>query len=131
MRVTKATVHGTGGMAVVDVDGGRLPVAQTDTVCETIRQLLLAGCRRILLNLAGVNRIDRCGIGELLSASIRAARGGCEIRLIHVNPHTQAVLARTRLCEVLETYEDEASAISSFTGSASARRAPGSEYFVG
>ena len=131
MRVIKETVRGTGDVAVVDLAGGPLPVGQTGTLRETIQRLLHAGSRRILLNLAGVGRVDRPGIGELLWAFISVTRGGGEMRLVNVSQRTKAVLLRTRLCEVLETHEDEQSAIRSFTGVASARSAPGSEYFVG
>ena len=129
MRVTKSTVRANGGVAVVDLNGAAPPEARFETLRDTIQRLLHSGSRQILLNLAEVSRIDRPGVGELIAASIHVARGGGEMRLIHVNERVKGVLERTRLCEVLRLHADEESAINSFT--VAAHFAPGSDYFVG
>ena len=66
-----------------------------------VRALLGRGERLIVLNLAGVQRIDAAGVGELVRAynMAVAAQGG--LRIAHSTAWVQEILQRVGLFEIL------------------------------
>jgi anti-sigma B factor antagonist len=116
----------TGGVTILDITG-------EVTLRDKIWQAMDAGSTRILLNLAGISRLDSFGVGELVAGYASIVQAGGAMKLLSVSPQVKQVLEITRLCTVFEIYEDEASAVRSFSDAQLLRRAaaPGSEMFFG
>ena len=115
-----------GGVTILDVTG-------EVTLRDKIWQVMASGSTRILLNLAGMGRLDSFGVGELVAGYTSIVQAGGEMKLLAVPPQVKHVLEITRLCTVFEIYEDEATAVRSFADAQTLRRAaaPGSEMFFG
>jgi anti-sigma B factor antagonist len=103
------------GVAVVDVAGratlgqgyGRLP--------RTVKNIVDAGQKRILLNLGGVTYVDSYGLNDLVSSYVSATDRGAELKLVNVPERVRYVLQLTKLDSVFDTFEEEAAAVLSFS----------------
>ena len=87
-------------VAVLLEDSLRLPLLTRD-VQNTVRALLLRGERDIVLDLAGVTRIDAAGVGELIRAYNMATAAGGSLRIVHASEWVREVLERVQLFELL------------------------------
>jgi anti-sigma B factor antagonist len=97
---------------------GKLTLGEgTGTLRRAIRDLVNRGSRQILLNMAGVTYTDSAGIGELVVAQTTVTGTGGEMKLLNLAKRVRDVLAITRLCTAFEVFEDEGSAIGSFSSS--------------
>ena len=112
MKITKRE---RGGVTILDLDG-RLAIGVGDIALrEAILGLLDEGETMILLNLRGVKSMDSSGLGELVAGKTAAAARGASIKLLHVEDKVRHVVSMTRLVGVFESFDDETSAISSFS----------------
>jgi len=84
-----------------------------------IQSALDAGKKNILLNMAEVFYIDSSGLGELVAAHTTAARCGGKLKLMKLTQRVQDVVQLTKVYRVFEVYNDEDSALRSFTTSPS------------
>jgi anti-sigma B factor antagonist len=84
----------------------------------TVADLLAAGRKRIVLDLAGVTYLDSAaGIGELVSSYTSALKQGAQLRLLRAGKNVDRVLRIVGLHNVFEIYDDETSAVNSFAES--------------
>ena len=75
--------------------------------------------RKILLNLAGVYRVDSAGSAHIIAGSTSARKHKGDLKLLNPAKELQDVLKFTAMLSVLEFSNDEAAAVKSFTESAS------------
>ncbi|MGA2327420.1 MAG: STAS domain-containing protein [Bryobacteraceae bacterium] len=111
----KLTTHEKGDVIIVDTSGKLTLGEGTDALRQKTRELVEGGSRRILLNMAGVTYIDSSGIGELVTAYTTVTAAGGEMKLLNLAKRAHDLLKITKLYTVFETFEDEASAIGSFS----------------
>ena len=104
-----------GGVTILDLEG-RLSIGEGDIALrEAILELLDEGESMILLNLQRVKSMDSSGLGELVAGKTAAAARGASIKLLHVEDKVQRVVSMTHLIGVFESFDDEISAIASFS----------------
>jgi anti-sigma B factor antagonist len=119
----KLTTHKNGDVTIVDASG-KLTLGEGTNILRTkIRELVEGGSRRIVLNLADVTYMDSSGLGELIAAHTTIATAGGEIKLLNLAKRVHDLLKLTKLYTVFETFDDETSAVKSF----SAAKTAGSE----
>ena len=101
-------------VAIVDFSGKITLGEGSATLRQTVRELVSAGQRKILLNLGDVDYIDSSGIGELVGAytTVRGASG--ELKLMQLTKRVKDLIQITRLFTVFDVQSDEAAAIVSF-----------------
>ena len=114
----KLTKHEKGDVIIVSFSG-RLTLGEgTHALRKYIRNLVIGGgSRKILLNMADVTQIDSSGLGELVVAYTAITNAGGEMKLLSLTKHAHDLLENTKLCTVFEAFEDEASAVGSYTDS--------------
>lgn len=111
----KLTTHEEGDVTIVNASG-RLTLGEgTSTLRKRMRELVDGGSRRIVLNMADVTYMDSSGVGELVAAYTTVTAGGGELKLSILGKRVHELLYITKLCTVFESFEDEASAIASFS----------------
>ncbi|MGH9535735.1 MAG: STAS domain-containing protein [Terriglobales bacterium] len=102
------------GVTVVDVVG-RITLGDGSTLLrDTIRGLIAAGEKRILVNLGEVSYIDSSGLGELVSAFTTVRAEGGELKLLSLTRKVHDLLQITKLYTVFDIHDDEAQAIASY-----------------
>jgi anti-sigma B factor antagonist len=103
-----------GNVTVLDV-GGRISASSPERILAvTIRRLLQADQKRILVNMHDVPYIDSTGLAELVEAYHAAVKRGGTFKLAQLTPHVRELLTVTMLLTVFEVFESEAEALASF-----------------
>lgn len=114
----KATVRHMGDVAIVDL-AGRLTLGEgCGTLRQTIKDVVAGGDKKILLNLHDVSYIDSSGLGEMVGSYASVANAGGCIKLLNAQSRVQDLLTITKLYSVFESFDNEAKALMSFTGTA-------------
>jgi anti-sigma B factor antagonist len=114
MKTLKIDQRRSGDVVILDL-GGKINLGDGSAQLRAVvTELLEAGDRKILLNLADVSSMDSSGVGELVSSYARAKRYEGELKLINLAPRVHGLLEITKLVTVFETFESEAAALASF-----------------
>ena len=113
-----------GNVTILDIDGN-LRIGEGSSLLQTaIRRLLKEGQNRILLNLAHVTYIDSSGLGELVAGYVAVGKSGGQIKLLHLTRRVNELMTLTKLLTVFEVFENESSALDSFTSADLEAREP-------
>ena len=117
---TQAHVRHSANVAVVDLSG-RITLGEgCGLVRGTIKDLVTAGHKDILLNLQNVSYIDSAGLGELVGSYATVSNQGGRIKLLNVEGKVHDLLQVTKLYTVFATFSDEAEALRSYDAAATA-----------
>lgn len=111
----KLTTHQKGEVIIVDISGKLTLGEGTSALRMKIRELVEGGSRRIVLNMADVTYMDSSGLGELVAAHTTVTIAGGEMKLLNLAKRVHDLLKITKLYSVFETFEDETSAVDSFS----------------
>ncbi|HLA95577.1 MAG TPA: STAS domain-containing protein [Pyrinomonadaceae bacterium] len=104
-----------GDVTILDLQG-KVTIGEGSVALRgAIRRLLGEGKTKLLLNLGGVGYIDSSGIGELVSSFTAVNKEGGTLKLLNLTQKIQDLLAITKLLTVFDVYEDEATALASFS----------------
>ena len=114
-----ASTRQMGPVTVIDLHGRVTLGDATGLLRDTVAKVA-ENSSAILLNLAGVSYMDSAGLGEMVGAHASVSNRGGKIKLLNVQKRLQDLLQITRLYTLFETYDDEATAITSFGQSARA-----------
>ena len=113
MNVT--TTH-TGNVAVLRVQESRLTYPILADFATVAADLIAAGEKRIVVDLAPVSYVDSATIGCLMDLYRQAGAAGGSLKLSSVQKRVETMLAMTGAHNFLEVHPDEASALASFGG---------------
>jgi anti-sigma B factor antagonist len=103
-----------GSVTILDLKGNLTIGSPEEELGEMVVQLLGEGRKHLLLNLADVPVIDSSGIGGLIKSFTRVKNGGGKLKLLNPSRNTRQLLSITGLLSVLEIFDDEGIALSSF-----------------
>jgi anti-sigma B factor antagonist len=102
-------------IVVVDVDG-KVVLGDGDVeIKQAVDTLLKKGDTKILLNMAKVPYLDSAGLGEIIRCFTALRRCGGTLKLLAPNPRIIDLLNITKLMNVFDCYDNEATAIKSFS----------------
>src|SRR5690242_7758588 len=114
----KVKVRHEGDVAIVDL-AGRITLGEgSGLVRNTIKELVAAGSRKVLLNLHDVTYLDSAGLGELVGSYATITNLGGQIKLLHAQGKVTDMLTVTKLYTIFASYTDEAEALRSFQAGA-------------
>ena len=109
----KLTTRSVDGVLVLDCDGRIIFGDESGLLRDTVKGLL-AGNKRIVLNLAGTNYIDSGGLGTLVSLYTSAQNAGGSVKLANLTKRVGDLLQVTKLLTVFDVYDNEKQAVESF-----------------
>ena len=107
-----------GNVTVLDLKGRVRIGGGALALHKAIRCLVEEEKTQILLNLAQVSHIDSSGLGELISSHVTLSNKGGVIKLSHLTERLRSLMVITKLLTVFEVFDDEATALASFSGEA-------------
>lgn len=111
----KLTTRQVGDVTVIDANG-RITLGEGASVFrDTVRDLVAKGDKKLLLNLSDVSYIDSSGIGEMVSGFTTVTNHGGQLKLLGLSKRVKDLLQITKLYTVFEVFDDEASAVRSFS----------------
>ena len=108
------------GVEVVHLSGAILFGEDSAALRTHVRELL-DQCKKVVLDMRGVTRIDSSGLGALVALYASAHRCGTVIKLANLGSHPKEVLQITRLLTVFEVFTSVDAAVASSNAARSAR----------
>ena len=103
-----------GDVVVLDVQGKIMGGPEAEQFQESVRTLLAAGSRKVLVNMADVHWINSSGLGMLIAAFTELQKHGGRLKLVNVPSRIESLLAVTKLSTIFESFRQEDEAIQSF-----------------
>src|SRR5690349_2180077 len=110
----QTSVRHSGNVAIVDLNGNITIGGGIGSIRGAVKDLMDAGHKNILLNLAGVGYMDSSGLGEMAGTYTTVVRLGGRMGLLHAHSRVDTLLHVTKLYTVMVTFDDEDSALASF-----------------
>ena len=110
MKITERTLK---DVTVLEIEGN-LALEGNKQFRQQVAATIDAGARKLVLNLAGVSYMDSSGVGELISCYTTLQKVSGSVKLLNLNDRLQHLLAITKLDTLLEIFDSEAAALSSF-----------------
>jgi anti-sigma B factor antagonist len=102
------------GRVVVVKAAGRVVAGAEAQQLESRVNQLSAGCRDLVLDVAGVSFVDSSGLGTLVRLLSRIRRSGGDLKLCSPPAAVQRLLAITNMLQVFDVHESELAAVSAF-----------------
>src|ERR1035437_7792499 len=102
------------GVAVEALEGRIVLGEESNALREKVKSLLVAGQKKVVLNMDNVTYIDSSGLGTLVASHTSAQTQGASLKLSNLGSKFQEILQITKLITVFEVYDSEAAASSSF-----------------
>jgi anti-sigma B factor antagonist len=103
------------GNVNVLVLSGQLTIGAEGQLSEAIDTLLESDRTSILLDLTRVSYMDSVGIGELVSSYRTVKRLGGALKILRPTKKVRDTLSLTQLLPIMEVFDDEETAVASFT----------------
>ena len=97
---------------VVDCVGEIIYREEAASLRQQVKELL-SGSRCVVLNLAGIQRVDSNGIGTLVALLSSAQAGGAELMLAALGKRMKDVLQVTKLTDLFDIHETVEAALES------------------
>lgn len=107
-------IHYAGTIASLDMRGKFIKGQGGFQLQMLVDKVLSAGTTKILLNLTEVPIIDSMGIGEIVRAFKKVSESGGILKLVGVTDRVYGALKITQLLDLIESFDDEETAIASF-----------------
>jgi anti-sigma B factor antagonist len=105
-----------GNVAIITVTGDITLDKGGDVLLkDKVQSLHQQAYTHLLIDLSGVAYVDSAGLGQLVQAYATTKTRGGELKLLNVTKRLRDLLVVTKLLTVFESFDDEASALASFT----------------
>jgi anti-sigma B factor antagonist len=113
MAVTFETKN-LGTVTVVSPHGRIVIGDEVAALREKIKELLDAGNKNILINMANVSYIDSTGVGALVGSFTSIRNQGGQMKLANLSQRVKDILLVTKLLTVFDVYDSEVEGTKSF-----------------
>lgn len=87
---------------------------ETDELERTIKQLVEAGNKHLIINLSETQHLNSTALGLLISTHASYAKRGGQVKLCSVDKRIENIFVITKLSMVFDAYPNEEQAIASF-----------------
>lgn len=111
----KYSTRKAGKVVIIDVEGKILLGEGDVEIKQAVDDLIKKDNKSILLNLSNVPYIDSAGLGEIIRCFTALRRIGGSFKLLNPNSRIIDLLDITNLLNVFDWYDDESSALKSFS----------------
>ena len=101
-------------VSVVALKGRIVLGEESSALRERVKNLVVDGKKKIVLNMTNVTYIDSAGLGALVAAHVSAKKEGAVLLLSDLGSKFHDVMQVTRLLTVFNVFGTEAEAISGF-----------------
>ena len=111
----KVSSRNAGDVVIIDL-AGKIALGEGDVeIKNRLDDLLAQGKKKFLLNLAHVSYMDSAGLGEIVRCFTATRKQGGVLKLLAPNQKLIDLLAVTKLINVFDWYQEEATALASFS----------------
>lgn len=106
--------HEIGAVTVLKLVGDILLDDGDQLFRAHVDDLLVKDRTKLVVDLDDVTHVDSSGVGILVVKQLALRKIGGDIRLVHVSPRYQRLLATMRVLPLFRVFDDEATAVASF-----------------
>lgn len=99
------------GVTILELQGQVTAGRESDSLGNSLQELAAQGEKKVVINLAKVEKMDTSGISAMVRAFVSLGRDGGKLVLLNVHGRVRMVLEMTRLLNVFPNFDDEAVAI--------------------
>ena len=103
MNIIERTLN---DVIVLDLEGN-LALESNAQFRKHVADIIDAGARKLVVNMARVKYMDSSGLGELISCSTTLQRVSGRIKLLHLSDRLHYMLGITKLTSAFETFDSE------------------------
>ena len=103
-----------GDVTVLDLAGTIKSGAAELAVVDTVRKVVLGGCRKVLLNMERARSSDASGVSALLGALLAGREAGAELKLVSVAEAIDNLQIVTALYRYFSVFDSREEALDSF-----------------
>lgn len=107
-------VRERGGVTILDLKGRIVLGDGALQVQAAVKELLAAGRKKLILNLAGVHYIDTVGVSTLVGCHCSAVGRSAAVKLLNLQRRPRSLLVDFKLTTIFEVFDEEEGAIRSF-----------------
>ena len=107
------TTRQVGSVTIVDING-RIVREESALLRDLLSNLLAAGHKKIVINLAGTSQVDTAGLAYLVSGLVSARKQQGELKLLNPAKMVREVIQMSKLDTVFHIFDDESAAVMSF-----------------
>jgi len=111
----KLATRKAGDVAILDVEGKIMSGEGDVEIKKAVDTLIQQGHKKVLLNLAKVPYLDSAGLGEIIRCFTALRKSGGHFGLLSPNKRVLDLLSITKLLNVFDCFDNESSAIASFS----------------
>ena len=108
------TIREDGDVTILDLKGRATIGLGNDMLNAKLRQVVEAGSKKLLINLAEMTQIDSSGISSLVRTFVTLERSKGALKFLNPAGRVKEVLAVTRLLAAIPTFDNEPAALASF-----------------
>lgn len=108
------TTRVVGDISILDLKGRATLGKDTDKLNDALRELVVGGARKVLVNLAGLTQMDSSGIATIVRTFVSLGVAGGMMKLLAPSGRVRDVLEVTHLLKAIPHFENEAQALASF-----------------
>jgi anti-sigma B factor antagonist len=106
--------HDREGVCVLDMKGRIVVGKEATALRDKVTEVVAAGHKNLVFNLAGVDFIDSTGLGALVMCATTMRKNEGSVKLVNLNKRNIELLVMTRLATAFEIFTDEQDAVNSF-----------------
>lgn len=103
-----------GDIAIFHLDGDVMGGPEATRVNEEINRMLDEGTLKVVIDLAGVTRMNSSGLGILINALNTYKKNGGDLKLANVAPVVQNLMTITKLNTLFDIHDSVELAIANF-----------------
>jgi anti-sigma B factor antagonist len=111
----KFKVAQQGSVTVISIEGSVMGGPDASSLNSQLHELLTAGKKHVVLDLAGVEFMNSSGLGMLIGGASTLKNAGGRLALARASEKIVALIKITRLSPIFDQYESVKDAVASFT----------------
>ncbi len=102
-----------GEVSILDLRGRSTIGGESESLSKQLRDLVATGARKLLLNLAGLTKIDSSGVSVIIETHAALKRLGGTLELLAPSGQVLEVFTVFRLHDIIPSFDNEAQALAS------------------
>lgn len=110
----KFKVAHQGTVTVISLQGNVMGGPDATTLNSQLHELMAAGKKQIVLDLAGVEFMNSSGLGMLIGGASKLKNAGGQLKLANASEKILALIKITKLSPLFEHYDTVKAAVDSF-----------------
>jgi anti-sigma B factor antagonist len=114
LRASTLAWKRSGGVSVLEFRGNTELTHSAQELDELRREVLEQRDSRVIIDLSRVTKIDSAGLGQLMSCYSHLVRNQGALKVLNPRPEIKDLLDMTGISTLIEAYQDEQEAVSSF-----------------